>query len=120
MHSYPILYNFSVSGPARTAMTPCTPYCPGVTGFPELECNGCQSLFHSKCVGIAPNLVGKLKRSFKCKVKLTKFIHIPTRGNLFLPVRLLVWADGRGTVEPADSAASAEHFMGLPNQSYCS
>jgi hypothetical protein len=33
---------------------------------------------------------------------------IPTRGNLFLPVRLLVSADGRGTVAQADSAARAE------------
>jgi hypothetical protein len=33
---------------------------------------------------------------------------IPTRGNLFLQVRLLVWADGRGTVAQADSAARAE------------
>jgi hypothetical protein len=33
---------------------------------------------------------------------------IPTSGNLFLPVRLLVWADGRGTVAQADSAARAE------------
>jgi hypothetical protein len=33
---------------------------------------------------------------------------IPTRGNLFLPVCLLVWADGRGTVAQADSAARAE------------
>jgi hypothetical protein len=36
------------------------------------------------------------------------WIRIPTRGNLFLPVRLLVWADGRGTVAQADSAARAE------------
>jgi hypothetical protein len=33
---------------------------------------------------------------------------IPNRGNLFLPVRLLVWADGQGTVGQADSAARAE------------
>jgi hypothetical protein len=33
---------------------------------------------------------------------------IPTRGNLFQPVLLLVWADGRGTVEQADNAARAE------------
>jgi uncharacterized protein (DUF302 family) len=38
----------------------------------------------------------------------TLFMSIPTRGNLFLPVRLLVWADGRGTVAQADSAARAE------------
>jgi hypothetical protein len=38
---------------------------------------------------------------------------IPTRGNLFLPVRLLVWADGRGTVARADSAARAE-LQGAP------
>jgi hypothetical protein len=40
---------------------------------------------------------------------------IPTRGNLFLPVRLLVWADGRGTVEQADTAARAE-LQGAPKQ----
>jgi hypothetical protein len=40
---------------------------------------------------------------------------IPTRGNLFLPVRLLVWSDGRGTVEQADSAARAE-LQGAPKQ----
>jgi hypothetical protein len=33
---------------------------------------------------------------------------IPTRENLYLPVRLLVWADGWGTVEQAESAAKAE------------
>ena len=38
---------------------------------------------------------------------------IPTCGNLVLPVRLLVWADGRGTVARADSAASAE-LQGAP------
>jgi hypothetical protein len=38
---------------------------------------------------------------------------IPTRGNLFLPVRLLVWADGRGTVARADSTACAE-LQGAP------
>jgi hypothetical protein len=32
----------------------------------------------------------------------------PTHGNLFLPVRLLVWADGWGTVVQADIAARAE------------
>jgi hypothetical protein len=36
-----------------------------------------------------------------------KLSGIPTRGNLFLPVRLLVWADGRGTVVQADNAARA-------------
>jgi uncharacterized protein (DUF302 family) len=40
---------------------------------------------------------------------------IPTRGNLFLPVRLLVWADGRGTVEQADTAARAE-LQGVSKQ----
>jgi hypothetical protein len=40
---------------------------------------------------------------------------IPTRGNLFLSVRLLVWADGRGTVKQADSAARAE-LQGAPKQ----
>jgi hypothetical protein len=40
---------------------------------------------------------------------------IPTRGNLFLLVRLLVWAAGRGTVAQADSAARAE-LQGAPKQ----
>jgi hypothetical protein len=40
---------------------------------------------------------------------------IPTRGNLFLPVRLHVWAEGRGTVMRADSAARAE-LQGAPKQ----
>jgi hypothetical protein len=40
---------------------------------------------------------------------------IPTRGNLFLPVRLLAWADGRGTVALADSASRAE-LQGAPKQ----
>jgi hypothetical protein len=45
----------------------------------------------------------------------SQFIGIPTRGNLFLPVRLLVWADGRGTVAQADSQARAE-LQGAPKQ----
>jgi hypothetical protein len=44
-----------------------------------------------------------------------KYRSIPTRGNLFLPVRLLVSADGRGTVAQADSAARAE-VQGAPKQ----
>jgi hypothetical protein len=40
---------------------------------------------------------------------------IPARGNLFLPVRLLVWADRRGTVARADSAARAK-FQGAPQK----
>jgi hypothetical protein len=39
---------------------------------------------------------------------------IPTRGNLYLPVRLLVWADGP-PVEQADSATRAE-LQGAPKQ----
>jgi hypothetical protein len=42
-------------------------------------------------------------------------VTIPTRGNLFLLVRLLVWADGRGTVSQADSAAR-EKIQGSPKQ----
>jgi hypothetical protein len=42
-------------------------------------------------------------------------VSIPTRGNLFLPVRLLVRADGRGTVAQADSATGAE-LQGAPKQ----
>jgi hypothetical protein len=41
--------------------------------------------------------------------------YFPTRGNLFLPSRLLVWADGRGTVAQADSAARTE-LQGAPKQ----
>jgi hypothetical protein len=47
--------------------------------------------------------------------QLGECAQIPTRGNLFLPVRLIVWADGRGTVAQADSAARAE-LQGTPKQ----
>ena len=60
--------------PCGGTVTPCTPYCPGVSGFPELECNGCQSLFHSKCAGIAPHRVAMIKRSFRCKVGLKSVV----------------------------------------------
>jgi hypothetical protein len=50
----------------------------------------------------------KLKNKFAVSFFIIFVLYIPTRGNLFLPVRLLVWADGRGTVEQADSAARAE------------
>jgi hypothetical protein len=50
----------------------------------------------------------------KC-LRIDSKLHIPTRGNLFLPARLLVWADGRGTVAQADSAARAE-LQGAPKQ----
>jgi hypothetical protein len=43
----------------------------------------------------------------KDQVKSFLFI-FPLAEIFFLPVRLLVWADGRGTVEQADSAAKAE------------
>jgi hypothetical protein len=48
---------------------------------------------------------------WEINIEMSSFVKppIPTRGNLFLPVRLGVWADGRGTVEQADSAARAEH-----------
>eukprot|EP00096_Caligus_rogercresseyi_P013985 TRINITY_DN6545_c0_g1_i1.p1 TRINITY_DN6545_c0_g1~~TRINITY_DN6545_c0_g1_i1.p1 ORF type:complete len:687 (-),score=217.80 TRINITY_DN6545_c0_g1_i1:327-2387(-) len=42
----------SFKGSSDLDMSPCTPYCPGVTGFPEVECKGCQSLFHAQCVGL--------------------------------------------------------------------
>ena len=61
--------NFFASYSIEEHKSACTPYCPGVSGFPELECIGCQNLFHSKCVGIAPNVVDKIKGSFKCKVR---------------------------------------------------
>ena len=57
--------------------TPCSPYCPGVTGIPELECSKCHSLFHPKCVGIAQARVQALARSFRCKVPLYSYVNIP-------------------------------------------
>jgi hypothetical protein len=50
--------------------------------------------------------------------KRSCLVLIHTRGNLFLPVRLLVWADGRGTVARADSAACVPwiYFALLPVQ----
>ncbi|XP_071743370.1 uncharacterized protein [Lepeophtheirus salmonis] len=46
-------------------INPCTPYCPGVTGFPEVECKGCQSLFHAQCVGL---LNSRSMSNFYCKM----------------------------------------------------
>ena len=63
------LYN-SLSSAHSVALNPCTPYCPGVNGFPELECTGCQSLFHSKCVGISQALIPRLLTTWKCRVSI--------------------------------------------------
>jgi hypothetical protein len=57
----------------------------------------------------------RLLRKLACLHFPSHSSSIPTRGNLFLPVRLLVWADGRGTVAQADSAAKAE-LQGAPKQ----
>ena len=50
------------------SFTPCSPFCPGVTGIPELECTQCHSLFHPKCVGIPSWQVASIQHTFKCKV----------------------------------------------------
>jgi hypothetical protein len=47
-------------------------------------------------------------KRIKVSTQPRKNAPIPTGGNIFLPVHLLVWADGRGTVAQADSAARAE------------
>jgi len=49
------------------SFTPCSPFCPGVTGIPELECTQCHSLFHPKCVNIPQWQVANIQHSFKCK-----------------------------------------------------
>ena len=64
-----ILYQ-CFSGPSATTFTPCSPFCPGVTGIPELECSSCHSLFHPVCVGIPSNRIPQLARTFRCKVGL--------------------------------------------------
>ncbi len=91
-------------------MAACTPYCPGVSGFPELECNGCQTLFHSKCVGISPNVVDKIKATFKCKVRETVFSFfcarcLPSRHFLFF----LFLFSGVYSEPQEPSAASSGH-----------
>jgi len=65
--------NLPTSSPgvgARSEMfqfTPCSPFCPGVTGIPELECTQCHSLFHPKCVSIPGWQVASIQTTFKCK-----------------------------------------------------
>ena len=54
--------------PDLSAFTPCSPFCPGVSGIPELECTHCHSLFHPKCVSIPQWKVATIQNSFKCKV----------------------------------------------------
>merc|ERR1711988_190559 len=56
------------SSTAMTALQPCTPYCPGVCGFPDLECTHCQSLFHSKCVGIHQSVLERIRPTFRCQI----------------------------------------------------
>lgn len=63
-----VLSSGEVVGAQATAAEPCTPYCPGVTGFPDLECTRCQSLFHSKCVGISEAALNRIRSSFKCRI----------------------------------------------------
>lgn len=53
--------------PDMFSFTPCSPFCPGVTGIPELECTQCHSLFHPKCVNIPQWKVANIQHSFKCK-----------------------------------------------------
>jgi len=54
--------------PDLTNFTPCSPFCPGALGIPELECIQCASLFHPKCVGIPQWQVASIAAKFKCKV----------------------------------------------------
>merc|ERR1719412_3506491 len=56
------------SSTAMSALQPCTPYCPGVSGFPDLECTHCQSLFHSKCVGIHQSVLERIRPTFRCRI----------------------------------------------------
>jgi len=59
--------------PSRTVrpdvsnFAPCSPFCPGVTGIPELECTLCHSLFHPKCVSIPQWQVPNIQGKFRCK-----------------------------------------------------
>jgi hypothetical protein len=69
---------------------------------------GCNRGSRISVISVGSALVGKHDYAWHAKT-------IPTRGNLFLPVRLLVWADGRGTVAQADNAARAE-LQGAPKQ----
>jgi len=57
----------SSSGPDLSNFAPCSPFCPGVSGIPELECTQCHSLFHPKCVSIPQWKVASIQNSFKCK-----------------------------------------------------
>merc|ERR1712130_78341 len=58
------------------SFTPCSPFCPGVTGIPELECTQCHSLFHPKCVNIPSWQVASIQNTFKCKVGVLKYIFL--------------------------------------------
>ena len=60
--------------PDLSSFTPCSPFCPGVSGIPELECTQCHSLFHPKCVSIPQWKVATIQNSFKCKVGSLSFI----------------------------------------------
>jgi len=59
-----------VNIPKRTTtgstFSPCSPFCPGASGVPELECKTCHTLFHPLCVGIDEEKVEQRRSSFKC------------------------------------------------------
>jgi len=57
----------SVSKTDLMNFTPCSPFCPGVSGIPELECIQCHSLFHPKCVNIPSWQVHNISDKFKCR-----------------------------------------------------
>jgi hypothetical protein len=63
---------------------------------------------HVWIVALAKKLVSAWLESALVQIVSFSMAVIPTRRNIFLPVRLLVWADGRGTVAQADSAAWAK------------
>ena len=60
--------DLTIKDKKRADFAPCSPFCPGVTGIPELECTQCHSLFHPKCVSIPAWQVATIQATFKCKV----------------------------------------------------
>ena len=51
--------------PISTHIT-CSIHCPNASGYPQLSCVSCQSLYHPACVGLGPTISDYLAYDFYC------------------------------------------------------
>lgn len=52
--------------PPQPGPVTCSIHCPNTTGFPQLSCASCQSLYHPTCVGLGPHQTDYSVYDFYC------------------------------------------------------